>query len=637
MVLQKRLVYGFNGYQVPRGCRSARGRSSFKRKIEDTQMGAFELLATVAGKLLQEREASPAHSNVSGGIGTTMQATIGKDNVKQEQRDEEKSLKVESCDQGSSEETSLVSEPYQNKSLEEFSHVVSDPDSLMVNCDKAEKAEKAEETVIGFCRNEIVPDTCSLDDMLELDTKPPALVSSDSSIGIHRSSGPFPGCQGNVKLVGRDDDDNSSGCTQPSTTPLKASRTPPHLEDRKIKKVLESKYWEVAPKLEGELSNSDGYIKPIPRKEKVFYTRQRSLRNTFKRRKLEKRSVSTSDRGVSSEVISNSPKNRKNRNIDSLFSTTHGGSGVSSSSAAGHESSSQSKDAHVKLSIKSFRVPELFIEIPETATVGSLKRSVMEAVAAIIGEGLHVGVLYQGKQIRDDSKTLLQTGICDDEKLDGLGFALEPKSTNGSHFCPKDPPYLVQSDVPQLLTRYPCSPAVDAGLSDASPDTPLTNLTNSVESDHDSVLSLTDMSIDKTMPDSRALVPHPSMSVDALAVVPLHRKSRRSDVVQRRIRRPFSVHEVEALVHAVEKFGTGRWRDVKLRAFDNAKHRTYVDLKDKWKTLVHTARISPQQRRGEPVPQELLDRVLAAHAYWSQQQAKQQVKQLTETCLLLKT
>lgn len=46
-------------------------------------------------------------------------------------------------------------------------------------------------------------------------------------------------------------------------------------------------------------------------------------------------------------------------------------------------------------------------------------------------------------------------------------------------------------------------------------------------------------------------------------------------------------------------------------------------LQDKWKTLVHTARISPQQRRGEPVPQELLDRVLAAHAYWSQHQAKQ--------------
>nr|GEZ27940.1 homeodomain-like protein [Tanacetum cinerariifolium] len=80
-------------------------------------------------------------------------------------------------------------------------------------------------------------------------------------------------------------------------------------------------------------------------------------------------------------------------------------------------------------------------------------------------------------------------------------------------------------------------------------------------------------------------------------------------------RRPFSVTEVEALVEAVENLGTGRWRDVKIRSFDDANHRTYVDLKDKWKTLVHTASISPQQRRGEPVPQDLLDRVLAAHSF----------------------
>jgi len=51
-------------------------------------------------------------------------------------------------------------------------------------------------------------------------------------------------------------------------------------------------------------------------------------------------------------------------------------------------------------------------------------------------------------------------------------------------------------------------------------------------------------------------------------------------------------------------------------------------LQDKWKTLVHTARISPQQRRGEPVPQELLNRVLSAHAYWSQQQCKHQFKSM---------
>ncbi|KAL1545140.1 tryptophan synthetase, variant 2 [Salvia divinorum] len=185
------------------------------------------------------------------------------------------------------------------------------------------------------------------------------------------------------------------------------------------------------------------------------------------------------------------------------------------------------------------------------------------------------------------------------------------------------------------------------------------------------------MSSQRTTSESKALVPAPSAKQDALAVVSV-RKSKRSESTQRRIRKPFTVAEAEALVQAVEKLGTGRWRDVKLRAFDNAKHRTYVDLKvklvtvvslyflcttymmlyigrmssaaslpmaynevvvqlrDKWKTLVHTAGISPQQRRGEPVPQELLDRVLTAHAYWSQHQPKQQqLKSQPDTCLLL--
>lgn len=57
-----------------------------------------------------------------------------------------------------------------------------------------------------------------------------------------------------------------------------------------------------------------------------------------------------------------------------------------------------------------------------------------------------------------------------------------------------------------------------------------------------------------------------------------------------------------------------------------------MPYQDKWKTLVHTASIAPQQRRGEPVPQELLDRVLQAQAYWAHQQAKLQLK--SEACLL---
>jgi len=52
--------------------------------------------------------------------------------------------------------------------------------------------------------------------------------------------------------------------------------------------------------------------------------------------------------------------------------------------------------------------------------------------------------------------------------------------------------------------------------------------------------------------------------------------------------------------------------------------------------LVHTARISPQQRRGEPVPQELLDRVLAAQAYWCEHQAKQHGKQQQQQAVVPK-
>lgn len=45
---------------------------------------------------------------------------------------------------------------------------------------------------------------------------------------------------------------------------------------------------------------------------------------------------------------------------------------------------------------------------------------------------------------------------------------------------------------------------------------------------------------------------------------------------------------------------------------------------DKWKTLVHTAQIAPHQRRGEPVPPDLLERVTKAHAYWTAQLRAQQ-------------
>lgn len=51
----------------------------------------------------------------------------------------------------------------------------------------------------------------------------------------------------------------------------------------------------------------------------------------------------------------------------------------------------------------------------------------MEAVTSILGDELHVGILLQGKKVRDDSKTLIQTGISQDDKHHRLGFMLEPR------------------------------------------------------------------------------------------------------------------------------------------------------------------------------------------------------------------
>ena len=115
-------------------------------------------------------------------------------------------------------------------------------------------------------------------------------------------------------------------------------------------------------------------------------------------------------------------------------------------------------------------------------------------------------------------------------------------------------------DLILFVARYPANPGlVNQVPCDPSPEPHMPNLGNFVESDHDSAPSPSDMSFEKSTTDSKALVAVPAMSVDALAVVPAQRKSKRYEVVQRRIRRPFSVAEVEALVQAVEKLGTGRY------------------------------------------------------------------------------
>ncbi|MCD7454631.1 hypothetical protein HAX54_025377 [Datura stramonium] len=195
----------------------------------------------------------------------------------------------------------------------------------------------------------------------------------------------------------------------------------------------------------------------------------------------------------------------------------------------------------------------------------AIERTVMEAVTAILESGLRVGVVLQGKKVRDDNRTLEQAGISQNGNLDNLGFTLEPRFTQVSpSSSPNKLPASSTFVADQELTRY---------------DYPETEMDKHNENNHPSDLSptnLTDPSTDVVIPDSRALVIVPPVNAEALAMVPLNQKL-------------WSILELEG--------------GVMLKCvLDNAGSPTYVDLKDKWKTLVHTASIAPQQRRGEPAP-----------------------------------
>ncbi|XP_059428641.1 telomere repeat-binding protein 5-like isoform X2 [Corylus avellana] len=643
----RRLEHGFCGYRVPvvpRASRSARGRGPIRKKCEDNQIRAFEILASVAGTVLQETENSVSTNAAC----VKNPLHVLNANSKRGIECEGRSLKEDARGQGNCDEKSFACVPGlqehpESYTLNEFSHVqdnqILEVGSASNTCDESEmicftkklatvsiksNCGSSSSRVVGHSlsfgefseekveaephksRSEIsgiLPVADSSEDLMELDRESLALVGpeSDAKVSLLRDFidvGTFPRCYDNVKVVSRDDDENSVGCTQPSTI-SKSYRPPPDIGERRIKKLSASRHGRESQKFK------DGKMKQMCCNKRYSHIDDRSQKiYPFKKRKFFSQSpLCTSDEVFHHEGVSDFPDKRNSDN--------HSAATGASSSVTGQVPPA-SKGCNVKLSIKSFKVPELFIEIPATATVGLLKRTVMESVTAVLGDGLHVGILLQGKKVRDDSKTLLQTGISQDHKRHNLGFILEPRHEQSNPPSSSEDSSLFSggTGTPQELSRH-------SGTS-------LSNLGSCGESKLNTIPSLADISTGNTLAETQALVAVPAIGMEALAVIPFHRKSH-PEFTQRRIRRPFSVSEVEALVQAVEKLGTGRWRDVKLRAFDSAKHRTYVDLKDKWKTLVHTARISPQQRRGEPVPQELLDRVLAAHAYWLQHQTRQQV------------
>ncbi|MCE0481453.1 hypothetical protein HAX54_039225 [Datura stramonium] len=148
--------------------------------------------------------------------------------------------------------------------------------------------------------------------------------------------------------------------------------------------------------------------------------------------------------------------------------------------------------------------------------------------------------------------------------LDTLGFTLEPSSYPASpSLHSKDLPALSPHVADHELTRVPS----------ASSDHSKTRLGEHDEDYHElspSPTNLADRRSDVPIPDSRPLVIVSPLNAEAHAVVPVSPKISRSELSQRRTRRPFSVAEVEALVEAVEELGTGRYPNYNILFCNNA-------------------------------------------------------------------
>lgn len=641
--------------------------------MDDNQICAFELLAAVAGKLLLESESSASSNAGEGkdglamhGDGRTEEQNYKDHKVFSGSQTEHKALKSECLDQGSCVESTFLpkgafqEQEIKNLPMENVGSLLSENVSISEKVSSHIKLESPENfhsernvksEVEGMklnipTENITLTSTCSVKEPIQSYLTTTTTNNNNTNNNINNNtvnnsdysvkmplyrdsvlSASFAKHRNDVKLGVRDDGENLFRCyKRSSTNKIRALRQRARIGYRKTRKLLtSSRRWQVAPKLkECEFPDRRKGVKVQYGNSKRSYVRERCRADyPPKRRKLCSRSfaITYDHQEASSESITNMPGKQIN-GVDDFGSAviTHRGIGTATSV----KGLQNCKDSNVKFSIKSFRVPELYIEVPESATVGSLKKTVMDAVTTILGGSLRVGVVLHGKKVRDDGRTLQQAGISQNGDLDALGFMLEPSLCHvSSSSSPRDPH-------PKELSGIQDGPNLDLALSPIPPNPfPEVKPDKCDESNPEPVSSLLEgPTTNVDCSDSKALVAVPQMSPEVLAPVPLNQKRTRSELSQRRTRRPFSVAEVEALVGAVEQLGTGRWRDVKMRAFDNADHRTYVDLKDKWKTLVHTASIAPQQRRGEPVPQELLDRVLAAHSYWSQHQAKQHGKPL---------
>jgi hypothetical protein len=84
-----------------------------------------------------------------------------------------------------------------------------------------------------------------------------------------------------------------------------------------------------------------------------------------------------------------------------------------------------------------------------------IQRAVMDAAMSLLGGGLRVRVLMQGKKVPDEGATLLQMGISHTARPESLDFMLEPSPLPSSpSTIPEDPLLVLSHAANQPSLRY---------------------------------------------------------------------------------------------------------------------------------------------------------------------------------------
>lgn len=256
-------------------------------------MRAFDLLATVADKLLHGTDGPTAPTDTA----TERDRYV----VMNKELDADSSLKIEPSDRGSCDRSfvsDLVLSSHDKKCdskdcLPQHDEHSSQLASVVMNFDKSknEMGILASEVHVGSPGSK-ESDNCELEgknkvtvkyelhkteEMLtETQDEDDSCKREDPVIWDQKAhmSGTSLGCgkithnkqivknssfatQNNVKVVDRDDDENSSGCTHPVST-IKSFRTVPSSRDRRIRKVSASKSWKVVPRYRDESLSKTG-------------------------------------------------------------------------------------------------------------------------------------------------------------------------------------------------------------------------------------------------------------------------------------------------------------------------------------------------------------------------------------------